>query len=301
MMILLFNTPPVLTPGWTHEATDWQVAKDPDFEHVVKQSLGDKTNKLVKIFDDTDLDPETTYYARSRIVFNKGLSEWSNVDVIRIKDKKPIEIMADVPTTIAVPEITLDFNTGKCPATFFRIMTSKMNSTVKADHIATDLIIEDEYGNVVYSKLDDSQSLTNFLITDVLLEEGKLYFIKVQYRASSGDVSNVGKLPIFVPKQPFKILTNLKDIYLDEDLVINISPVSNFKSLSWRLYAVGLDTRKQLASGSSNTLSFVIPKSKFTNPEQLYIVEIYVTLKDDKKLGPKYGFIAGKIYDEGVM
>jgi len=288
-MLALFITPPVLSPGWTHDATDWQVAEDPDFKNIVKESLGDTKNKLVKIFDDSDLDYSKSYYARARVVFNKGLSEWSNVDIVKFEDLDPIKVTLDLPTLLATPEIKLNFDPNNVPGGLFTISTTPLNASTNVKHIVTNWIIEDSNNNVVWSSLNDGENLTDIFVSYPILKEGETYFIKVSHVASSNDVSPLGILTFTVPKIPeIEVLSNLTDIPGDEDLVVKLSPIENLKTLEWRFYAAGLNTISLLANDSTDTTTFIIDNKNFTNPLRTYILELIAELDDGTKLGPKY-------------
>jgi hypothetical protein len=288
-MLALFTTPPVLTPGWTHDATDWQVAEDEDFKNIVLKSMGDTENKLVKIFDDSKLDPQKTYYARSRIVFNKGLAEWSNVEIVKLKEKDIIDITTDIPTLVAIPEIDVNFDSNNMPPILFTINTSNFSCTSNAKHKTTSYIIEDIEGNVVFANIDDEQQLTSKLISEILLVEGKAYNIKVAHRATSEDMSPFTTMIVYIPGvKDIKVLTDLSNVTLDNDVVVKLDPVDHVKNIHVELLAAGENTVEKLYTDDVDTFTFSIPKNSFNKSYKMYLLSLQYTYDNDSKSLVKY-------------
>jgi len=61
-----------------HEATDWEIATDPDFTNVVFTSYNDKTNLTSIDVSNKGLSPLTTYYIRVRYKSAGFVSNWSD-------------------------------------------------------------------------------------------------------------------------------------------------------------------------------------------------------------------------------
>jgi len=290
-MLVLYITPPILTEGWTHEGTDWQVAEDPDFQNIVKESLNDQTNKLVKIFDDSDLDPDKTYYSRARVIFNKGLAEWADVQIVKLKDVNTIDVTLDLPTIVAIPEVELNFNPNNVPRTFFTINTSAMSCNTNAKHIATTYVIEDINGNVVYSDLFNSEDLTKKFITTNKLEEGKVYTLTVLHHASTGDTSEPTKFMFKTSEvDVIKLLVDTEniDVETNDGYVIKLDNIDDFSKLYVKFYSVRFDEVNLLADREYEVLSFKLEKELFTNPDKKYILELQVEYDNGEKTESKF-------------
>lgn len=290
-MLVLYITPPILTKGWTHEGTDWQVAEDPDFKKIVKESMNDSKNKLVKIFDDSDLDPEKTYYSRARVVFNKGLAEWADVQQVKLKDVNTIDVTLDLPTVVAIPEIEINFNPNNVPRSLFTINTSKMSCNTNAEHVATSYIIEDIEGNVVFADLFNTTDLTSKLVYSDEIKEGMVYSINVLHHVSTGDTSNPTKFMFKVNEVKDIVLNSLTenvDLSKNNGLIVQLKNVDNFKKLYVKFYSIRLNEVNKLAEREYNTLSFKLEKDLFVNPEKKYLLEITLEYDNGDRSGPKY-------------
>ena len=68
-----------------HYATDWQVAKDPNFEHLVLDNKKDEKNLLSLKQELRDVntgeiyDPYNGAYARVRVYYGDNVSPWFNL------------------------------------------------------------------------------------------------------------------------------------------------------------------------------------------------------------------------------
>jgi len=289
-MLVLFTTPPVLSPGWTHDATDWQVAEDEDFQNIVLESLGDTENKLVKIFDDKDLDINKVYYARSRIVFNKGLAEWSNVEVIKLKDRNTINVTTDIPTLVGLPEVNINFNPNNVPSTFFTINTSNFTCTSNAKHMSTSYIIEDSDGRVVFSDLNNSTNLTSLFVSNIVLKEGEVYTVKVTHESSSNDVSPIGMFTFTVPKiNEIEVLSDTTNVDVsNDDYILKLKPIDDVKSINVKLYSVAENQVDELTNKDSDVFTITLERDLFKDITRFYIISVTYTMDNDRIIGPKY-------------
>jgi len=274
-MVILMLTPPTLSPGFTHDATDYQISTDPLFgkDSIVKEVLGDKVNKLIKTFD-LELDPRTKYYGRARYVLNKFIAEWSNIDLIIPKDVKELNVHMDIPSIISIPQITLNFNIENVPTTFFTVTTDKMTTTSNAEHLYTTYIITDTDGNVLLSNVEDKEHLTEFKVYDVKLPESKTLILYVQHGSTSGDVSDFAKLVFKTTSSgDINIISNT-DMVKGTDLLIKLTPVNNVNTIYTDLYAVGDSNAKLLHSQTDTVFVYTVSKDNFIANVSEYMLGI---------------------------
>jgi hypothetical protein len=287
-MVILRITPPVLTPGWTHDATDWQIAEDKEFKKIVAQSMGDKDNKIEKIFD-LDLDPEKEYYARARVVFNKALSEWTDVNVIHPKDLTDLNLEIDIPGVISRPIVNVNYDPNGLPNSNFRITTSPMSTTSNAKHVSTTWVITDLEGRTVWMSPDDKDNLTSILVDEIVLEEGKTYIISAFHKASNNDVSEPGQITVRVPKvNDIEPVYDFLDRDKEKDLVVRLKPVDDVKKVNVKFFAVMYDEAKKLCECNPNKFTFAISKDLYVEDTDDYMLAITYTYKNNKVSGPKY-------------
>ena len=105
--------------GWEHKATDW-ILKDSN-GNVIKESKAD-TKHLTSIFLEVDLDPEKKYYGYARVITNKTIFE-ATVSQIEVKDFKRIVQEHPIPSLVAKPFISLDYDYDNFPSTLLLSIT----------------------------------------------------------------------------------------------------------------------------------------------------------------------------------
>ena len=92
-MVSLVIKNPDLPSGYNVVSTTWQLATSKDFvpSSIIQQSLENTVNKFNIQFD-IELELGVKYYARCRVVYNKGFSNYSNINVFIAKDLNEIEL-----------------------------------------------------------------------------------------------------------------------------------------------------------------------------------------------------------------
>ena len=292
MAFLYIPKPDIPTSlGWTHDATDWQIADSPAFKKndIVAESRADKEN-LLSIDLDVDLDPTKTYYSRARVICNKGIFEWAKVDVILPEDFVKIAHEYDIPSAVMPPEIKLAYKPEEFPATMFKIKTSPISTTSNAKHKSTSYFIEDINGNPVYTKLEDMDEKVEKLVSEVLLEEGQLYIIKAAQRSTSNDISPFSSRLIYVKPIPqIKLKSKLEHQIVDDGYNLVIDNVKSFKKLYVDMWIVGVGEAKYMYHGESDKLNLTIPEDRFNIEASTdYIMAVEVELEDGTKTGKKF-------------
>lgn len=290
-MTILFIPIPDLPKKYTHESTDWQVSSTPLFkkDDIIAESRDDETN-LTSIIFDIDLDTEKTYYTRARVVCDKAVFEWSKTDILKPTDFIKVAFNHAIPSMVMKPVITLDFDVMNFPSTLFNIHTTAINTTSNAVHDTTSYIIEDIDGTPLYTKLNETEDLTDKLISEVELIEGRPYLVKVNHKATSNDVSDFATQLVYVKKVEeivLKSATENPDI--SDGYNVNIAPVAKFKHMYVKLLATGNNEAESMYEGDTDELNIVIPKEDFIlDYSRIYILGIEVEKENGDKTGWKY-------------
>ena len=294
-MITLIITPPVLTPGLTHESTDWRILDDED--NIVWSSMNDTVNKTI-IVANVSLDPNKEYRAQARINFNKFTTEWSDTDIVKPKqlvDKSNIDVK--LPSTISIPEIQIkDHDITNVPNGFIKFVTSEYTSSTNASHESTTWVIKDLNGKVYFISSRDTDNLTAMYLDEAVLDDGKTYVVTAIHHSDSGDSSQPGSLVFLVPKAN---LINLTEPIPDpasktSDLTIELNPIDGFNSLTYELYGVIGDESYKILTGTSSTLSFTISSDTWRSDIDKYVLKITVDYGEEHNQQTKYFKINAK-------
>ena len=290
-MTILFIPTPDLPKAYTHETTDWEIATTPLFkkEDIVASSRDDDVN-LTSIIFDVDLDTERTYYSRARVVCDKAVFEWSKTDILKPTDFIKVAFNHAIPSMVMKPTITLDHDVTNFPSTLFTINTSPISTTSNAEHESSSYIIEDIAGTPEFVKLNDEENKTSKLITEVKLEEGRPYLIKVAHKATSNDSSDFASQIVYVRKIPEITLKSIiNNPGISDGYNVNIAPVPSFKRMFVKLSAIGYGSVEELYTGDTDELNLIIDRSKFTlDSTRNFMLGIEVEKENGTKTGWKY-------------
>ena len=298
MVILMIPKPDIPTTlGWTHDGTDWQLATSPEFkdDDIVVESKADTENKISIIFDN-DLDPETTYYGRARVICNKGIFDWSHVGVVKVTDFIKVAFDYPIPSMVMAPELDIVNVTGgeviyeDAPAAAMSFRPTPISTTSNSERLYTSFIIEKLDGTPVFTDLENSDSSNTYVQSKFILEEGIPYIIKAAHTATSNDTSDFASKVIYVKARPdIKLKTNNINVNPTGGIPIALEPIENFKSMRYVLIAV-VDTAEIVyAINYTDSLSAVIPQFVFEESHtDKYILAIEVKYQDDSESGYKY-------------
>ena len=289
-MVIIYIATPDIPAAMTHETTDWRVATTPTMDPgtIVIESLDDPNN-LTSIILDVELDANTTYYAQARVVLDNAVFEPSDVGIVRVEDFIKTVFDYPIPSAVMVPEISLDFPVTNIPNTLFRISTTPMSATSNADHLDTSYLIEDIDGTPMYSDLYNRDDLTDKLMDDVILADGRPYVIKVSYRSTSKDTSKFASQIVYVKNIPEIVIKNdMEQVDPDVDLLAIIAPITGFVSMDVTLTEVGLSDGRETFSGSSNSLAITIPSAAMQGRTNKYLLGVNVHKTGNVETGVKY-------------
>jgi len=295
MVYLMFRSVDI-PEGYSHIASDWQISTDRYFrdDYIVAKSMNDKIH-LTNILFNIDLDPDKIYYARARVIMDIGPSDWSDVDIIKTTDVSKIDLDLSIPSVVGKPDIEIDFPLDRIPSTLFTISTSNISINSDAKHIATNYVITDLYGNVVYSNFNDTANLTKHTISDVKLPENNFYLIKVSHVASSGDVSDFNQKFIYVPDEKRIVLlsSQITENVKENGLLVELKQVDDVKTIYVNLYMVGAGEAVKTYSVKEDKFIFTIPGNVFNNPIGTYLLSLQYEFINGDKTDVKYFKIMG--------
>lgn len=298
MVILKLNPIQLdLSNNTVHTATDWEVSTKEDFSTLELSSKNDKEN-LTNITFNKNLDINTTYYARARILTNNGWTVWGNLDIFKVKDTSmSLASIGELPSKISIPQVSSSSDISYHKQSLFTIYAKGFDTIGTSQHIATSWIIEDIYSNVIWSKLKDSLSLTYIDINNIILKSNSIYRFKVIFHSSNNISSQVGCQTIKTYNGDNIILTKWLDTYdILEDLNIEINTVYPFKTLTYKLLGCidNIIEEIQTYNTNSNTISINKDIFKYNN---IYLLEITTDeIKNGTKIIP-FRTITPKIED----
>lgn len=276
--------------GYVHEYTDWMIATSPLFRDtdIVEKSMSDDIH-LTSITMDVNVAAGTMLYARARVICNKAIFEWSNIDVINVEDFVNVSFDYPIPSKVSKPLISLDFDKNNFPTTMFTIDTGEMHSTGNADLVETTYAITD-IGGKPYYFVATRDNIIKKLVNEVVLPEDKIYVVSAAFKSSSNDVSVMASELVYVKPVPgVNIRTNIDDIDTSVDVPLAINDVNAFKSMEVVIYGAGVDVKEELFHTTQESMSIVVPKETFTEfMSSSIMIGIEVTYSDDTKSGMKY-------------
>lgn len=227
-----------LPKGWTHEATDWQVATDPDFKNILVESLNDSDN-LTTIAHNTKTEVGETYYGRSRMLLNTGFTEWSDIGIFTPKDIDDVVSNMDIPSIITAPTVTTKYDSDSHPSSGFYIEASKFATLGTASHMSTDWVIESSKGKAVWASLGNKHDLNSILI-DKILPVNEVYHAHASFKGSNFDISQYGTTTFYVSNDELLVLnTKLVGINSNVNLVLDIPEIPGLNILEWKLLKEG--------------------------------------------------------------
>jgi len=289
-MTILMLPPVDLPKSYTHTSTDWQIATSPTFadDTIVVQSRDDESH-LTSIIFDVDLDTEKTYYSRARVVCDKAILEWSKIDIIKPTDYIKVAFDYAIPSVVMKPTISFNFDPMNMPSSLFTIKTTPMSTTSNAEHMYSTYIIEDINGTPVYFDIDH-ENLTSKTLTEVKLQEGMPYIVKVSHTSTSNDTSDMAAELIYVNNIPEIVLkSQTNNIGVSNGYTVQIDTIPSYKEMFIKLYEIDYEIVKETYSGSSTSYTKVIPASAFdTMSDKDYMLAIQVEKEDGSKTYWKY-------------
>lgn len=219
-----------------HIATDWEIASNLSFSDVILKSEADKVNLTSIIFNEV-LDPNKKWYARARVLLETGYTIWGNIDVILPADEDDVVNDADdMPTLVAVPQLSTNSNQYNHTPTMFTITASGFMVIGTAGHESTSWFIEDLDGNVIWSNLYNTIYKTSIEVNDILLKTKTVYRIKAIFHSTSGDSSSIASMPIQITDNDDILLLSYIDVIDPEvENTLEIAKIDGVTEVTWEI------------------------------------------------------------------
>lgn len=252
---------------------------------IVCSSKDDKVNKTNIIFNDV-LDPTIKYYARAKMKLSTGMTIWGNITIFIAKDINEVALDVDLPSRVSIPIITSSGTPDDHPVSLFKIFATGYSVIGDASHDRTSWIIEDSYGKVVWTSLDDKINKVSIEVNDILLEGNKTYRIRALFISTSNDVSQVATKTFVTNNNDYvTLLTSLSDYSIDKDKRLVIAYDAGLVESDWELYVIKDTFSKKIWSkynNNDNPTNVVVPKHTLQDKLK-YVLKIKTNLHDEWK------------------
>lgn len=239
-MVSLVIKNPNLPSGYNIVSTTWQLATSKDFiqSSIVVESIENTVNKLNIQFD-IELQLGVKYYARCRVIYNKGFSNYSNINVFTARDLNEIELDVAAPTKISRPSISILPNMVEKPISLLEFKGGDFTTKYNIAQESASWILEDINGKVVWDRINDSVNL-NSIKLPIALKENSAYRLLVSYRGKNNNESQFAVKTFITGTNQVALKGNLKSIPAGVDLTFNIDiNDAALSSVVYELYAEG--------------------------------------------------------------
>lgn len=224
------------------QAMDWQIADNYDFKNIVLRSENDTKNLSSMVFTDI-LDPNTKWYARARaLVRDSGWTVWGNLDVMNYEQVEEVITTSTIPSRVGTPVITTSSVASNHEATMFSIFATGFTVVGNSTHAATSWFIEDLYGKLIWSDLNDTVNKTKVDFRSMILKNNTVYRIRAMFHSSSGDVSSIPTYTIRVGSEnSMELVTYLDNVDYREDFVVKATNTNmdlEVTSATWQIVSM---------------------------------------------------------------
>lgn len=262
-MVALMIKNPNLPSGYEILNTSWWLSSTPDFGEldIIAISIEDEVN-LLNIQFDVDLEVGRKYYAKCRVVYNKGFSNESNINVFTARDLNEINLDLVTPTKISRPTITILPEGDVKPIGLLKFEGGPFVTKFDVEHSTSSWILEDIKTNkVLWSKIEDAINLTSVDLP-VTLDPNSAFRMTLAYRGKNGNLSQFATKTFVTGANDVKIKGDLTKVPADIDLPIEVDVLeSGITTVTYRLYANGsflIDSLLLSSAGGGETRKYTI-------------------------------------------
>lgn len=177
-----------LAPVCSHDATQWQIARDEAFADVIHDS-GDDADHLTSLpVPSGTLLFNGTYYWRVRFKSDDGdVSSWSEATSFRTAE---LRLVCNWPTLrVAAPADGAD-DLSLTPT--LRISKGRFTLAPACSHDLTQwqVATDADFTNVVYDSGDDPDHLTSVMVPAGRLAYAQSYYVRARLKSDAGDASD---------------------------------------------------------------------------------------------------------------
>ena len=237
-MVSLMIKNPDLPTGYEVVNVSWYLARDKEFTDIVVQSIENTVNKSNIQFN-IELDLGVKYYAKSRIVYNKGFSNYSNINVFVAKDLNEIELDLYAPTKISRPDITILPAETEKPIAMLEFSGGPFISKYNILQKTATYILEDVNGKVIWSRINDSTNLEN-IVLPIALQENSAYRLMIAYEGKNNNTSQFAIETFVTGKNDINVSNTISAVPSGVDLTFTTDIVEyGLASVEYKLYAEG--------------------------------------------------------------
>lgn len=227
-----------LPTGYNVENVSWWLGTDDKFTEAstVASSIED-TVHLTNIQFDLTLEIGVQYYAKCRIVYNKGFSNDSNIHIFVAKDLNEIALDLAIPSKISRPTISISPAGALKPTGLLTFSGGEFNTKYNVAQESATYILEDMNGDVKWSRINDSVNLNSVKLS-IALDENSAYRLFVSYRGKNNNESQFAMETFVTGSNNIKMDGDLNSIPAGMNLDFEVNLVgSNISAVSYNLYA----------------------------------------------------------------
>jgi len=206
----------------------------------------------VTFFQNVQPDPDN----QEPIIMRAG----TKTQIVPMKDiaERASPINISVPSLVARPVISSDYSISAHPKTGFKIKIDGFAVNGNGKKKAITIFLLDIYGEIIDCVIEDQNNLGYYDLSDIVLEEGKLYQIKAMFHSTTNDVSEPSSF-IFITTQSrlVKPVTNINSIVIVKDSLehFRIQDIQLSTGFDVELYSDGL----LIYSGKATDENLIIP------------------------------------------
>lgn len=240
-MVALMIKNPNLPSGYEILNTSWWLSKTPDFGEldIIGVSIEDTSN-LLNIQFDVELEVGRKYYAKCRVVYNKGFSNESNINVFTARDLNEINLDLVTPTKISRPTISILPEGDVKPIGMLKFEGGPFVTKFDVEHATSSWILEEVKTNkVIWSRIEDAVNLTSIDLP-VLLDSNAAYKLTLAYRGKNNNLSQFASKTFVTGANDVKIKGDLMKVPANMDLAIEVDANEAIVyTIEYKLYANG--------------------------------------------------------------
>lgn len=295
------------------QCTTWEISSTKDFTTLVASSVNDTKNLTSIVFEELDIDYGREYYGRARVLIKgRGWNVYNNVCVITKERKSNVIEENMLPTITPTPKVVLKYKEEVCdidlvPTTDFTIELQVDEPIGIGKVNRYSYYILDQYGTVIWKRT--KVETTSVKMDDMMLDDGKLYILKVCSYSTTNEVSELGSLTFITvdgTNSSIKIyLTNFfsKPLPIESDITMN---------LPYDLDTVSIDLSITLVDGKGGEATVVNASTTKDNPTIIipantllengsYKIVAYVTLTNGETTTVKRDFLFVRVIKGAVI
>jgi hypothetical protein len=260
-------------------STYFMVARDVNFTDIVANIENDTVNLLLRRIN-IEVTEGQIYYAKTRFVYNTGMSQWSKTVSARATDTNELTMVIHTPVKVENPEISFKFSELTQPSSLMGVALVYQQPNIREIVKHVSWIIEDMSGKTVFESLEDTNNIDGIVITKAL-DRNQCFVIKVKITTTTDDSSGFSSQVFYTGHD-----SNL-ELYIDataidinsDDYLFNFYKLQNFKQLKLDVYDKDYNFIRTVYFTSNNIVASDIFLDTLTQDteSQLYYLRFVAT------------------------